>query len=375
MRIFLSRPSIEKGEIEAVTDVLKSGYLSIGPKLNEFEKKFADYIGTKYAIAVSSGTAGLHLCIRALNLKPGDEVITTPFSFISSANCILFVGAKPVFVDINPKTFNIDPDKIEKAITNKTKALLIVHIFGLPCDMDKIMRIAKKYNFPVIEDTCESLGAEYKRKKAGTFGLASVFAFYPNKQITTGEGGMVCTNDKRVYELCRSLRNQGRTENKNWFVHEKIGYNYRLDEMSCALGIVQLKRIKNILKKREKVAETYNILLKGIEGIETPYEDKCAKRSWFVYFIKIAKSLNRDRISLFLWKRGIQTKPYLQSIHLQPIYKKLYNYKKGVLPISEAVSDQTLALPFYTEMEKQTIETVCSELKNVISRNSFKTSI
>ncbi|MBS3121399.1 DegT/DnrJ/EryC1/StrS family aminotransferase [Candidatus Woesearchaeota archaeon] len=369
----LAKPYIGNEEIEAVCEVLKSGCLSLGPKLEEFEERFAKFVGVRYAIAVSSGTTGLHLCMANLNLKQGDEVITTPLSFVASANCILYMNAKPVFVDIDPLTLNIDPKKIENAITSKTKAILIVHIFGMPCDMDPIIEIAKKYNLLIIEDACEALGAEYKGKKVGTFGLASVFAFYPNKQITTGEGGMICTNSQEIYTLCKSLRNQGRPVDSSWLVHERVGFNYRLNEISCSLGIEQLKKVELILKKREIVAETYNQLLDGTDGVVIPYKSDIAKRSWFIYFIILSEYLKRDELSQKLDKKGIKTKPYLPCIHLQPAYVRLFGYKKGDFPVCEKISEHTLALPFFTDMNKETIEKVCSELKREI-KDVFSTN-
>ncbi len=360
----IARPYITKEDIEETNKVLRSGNLSLGPKVPEFEEKFSKYVGTKYAVAVSSGTTALHLCMRSLRLKPKDEVITTPFSFVASANCILYGRGKPKFVDIDPKTKNIDPKLIEEAITEKTKAILPVHIFGESCDMSKIMKIAKKHNLPVIEDACEALGTTYQDQKVGTFGLASVFAFYPNKQITTGEGGMICTNNKKLYEDFKSLRNQGRSSNLQWLDHNQIGYNYRLTDISCSLGITQLKKIDFILKEREKIAQYYNKILKNIKGIQLPHLTK--EKSWFVYTINLDKKHNRDDIIKKLNKRGISTKPYLPSIHLQTAYKKLYGYKKGMYPISEKTSNSSLALPFFIGLKKREMEYIRDNIKNVL---------
>ncbi|MEK7164636.1 MAG: DegT/DnrJ/EryC1/StrS family aminotransferase, partial [Patescibacteria group bacterium] len=254
----LAKPYLGKAEEQAATEVLRSGILSIGSKVREFEKQFAKKIGTKYACAVSSGTAGLHLTMIAAGIGPGDEVITTPFSFIASANCIIYVGAKPVFVDIDPQTYNIDPQKIEAKITKRTKAIVVVHIFGQSADMESIMAIAKKYKLKIIEDACESIAAQYQGKRTGTFGESAVFAFYPNKQMTTGEGGMIVTDSKKIYELCCSLRNQGRADNMQWLDHQLLGYNYRLDEMSAAIGLVQLKKLDSMIKERQKIAAWYS---------------------------------------------------------------------------------------------------------------------
>ncbi len=396
MTIPLSGPDITKKEQEAVLKVLKTPYLSLGPKLKEFEEKFAHYIGTKYAIAVNAGTSGLHLIIRALEISKDDEVITTPFSFIASANCILYEGAKPVFVDIEPKTLNIDPDKIEKAITKKTKALIIVDIFGHPADWGKILKIAKKYNLKVIEDSCEALGAEYKIQnpdqeiknvlnlktdarwvKCGNFGEAAIFSFYPNKQITTGEGGMIVTNNKKIADLYRSMTNQGRKiKNGQWLNHIRLGYNYRMTEIQAALGIVQLKRIKEILKKREKVARAYNEklikLVKPIQYIKLPYIAPWAKISWFVYVIQLTDKYsrkNRDQMLKELQKAGIQCSNYFQCIHLQPFYRKMFGYKRGMFPVAESVSDRTIALPFYNNLTEEKIKYISKTFKNLLSKN------
>ncbi len=359
----IAKPHIDEKDIQEVVKVLKSGNLSLGPKLEEFEKKFSKYIGTKYAVAVSSGTAGLHLCIKALNIKEGDEVITSPFSFIASSNCIIYEKGKPVFVDINEKTKNIDPEKIEEVITPKTKAILPVHIFGESCDMEKIKKISEKHNIPIIEDACESLGTEYNGQKVGSFGLASVFAFYPNKQMTTGEGGIICTNDKILYDELRSLRNQGRSTDMQWLDHDKIGYNYRLSDINCSLGITQLNKIDFIIKEREKIAKIYNEKLSIIKGIKLPNP---GKKSWFVYAINIDEKHDRDKIIKELNKRGISTKPYLPSIHLQSAYKKMFRYKEGNYPISEKISNTSIALPFFIGIKEEEIEYIKDNLMDIL---------
>jgi len=357
MKVPLSKPLIGEEEINAVTEVLRSGNLSLGQKLPEFEKRFAKFIGSKHAVAVSNGTCGLHLCMKLLDLKEGDEVITTPFSFISSANCILYEKAKPVFVDIKESDFNMDEDKIEEAITDKTKAILVVHIFGQPANMNKIMQIAEKHNLKVIEDSCEAIGSEYNGKKIGSVN-PSVFAFYPNKQITTGEGGIITLNDDEQAKLLKSLRNQGRSESNNWLEHDVLGYNYRLNEMSCAIGIEQMKKIDNILEKRKEKAKRYNELLKDLVICPEFNEDK----SWFVYVIRVN---NRDEVMAKLLEKGINCKPYLPAIHLQPVYRKL-GYKEGDFPVCEKVSNSTLALPFFTEILEKEMTYVYETLKEVL---------
>ncbi|MCF7906869.1 DegT/DnrJ/EryC1/StrS family aminotransferase [Patescibacteria group bacterium] len=383
MKIPLSNPDITEKERKAVLDVLKTPNLALGPKLKEFEEKFAQYIGAKYAIAVNSGTSALHLLIKSIGIKEGDGVITTPFSFIASANCILYEKAKPIFVDIDPLTLNIDPGKIEKTITNlpaekrkKLKAMVIVDVFGFPADWDKISKIAKKYNLKIIEDSCEAIGAEYKSgavpvrkqspwRKCGSFGDAATFAFYPNKQITTGEGGLIVTNNKKIADHCRALMNQGRkVENGKWLEHFYLGYNYRMSDINAALGLTQLSRLQEILKKREKVAKMYDQELKNIPEIQIPYRNPQAKISWFVYVVQIKK--NRDQILKKLRAKGIACSNYFQPIHLQPLYRKKFQYKKGDFPITEKISQQTIALPFYNNLTQKQIKYIVKNLKECL---------
>lgn len=369
-KIPLSQPDITDWERKAVFGVLKTPYLSLGPKLKEFEKKIAKYIGVKYAVGVNSGTSALHLIIRALGIKDKDEVVTTPFSFISSSNCILYERAKPVFVDIDEKTLNIDISKIEEKITNRTKAILAVDLFGHPADWETLQKIAKKYNLFLIEDSAEALGSEYKSRKCGSFGDAAILSFYPNKQITTGEGGMILTNNKEIADLCQSMANQGRkSKGGKWLEHIRLGYNYRLDEMSCALGIGQLKRIDKIIKKREKVAELYNKKLKNFSEIEIPYVAPNVKLSWFVYVIRLVKKFSqkeRDKIIEKMGEKGIQCNNYFQPIHLQPFYQKTFGYKIGVFPVCESVSQRTIALPFYNNLTEKEIDFVVKNLNKCL---------
>jgi perosamine synthetase len=370
MKIPLSEPDIVAEDRKAVMEVLRTPELSLGKKYKEFQNIIKKYVGVKYAVAVNSGTSGLHLIIRALGIGEGDEVITTPFSFIASSSCILFEKAMPVFVDIDEKTFNIDVSKIEEKITKKTKAILAVDVFSQPADWDELKKIAKKHNFYLIEDSAEALGSEYKGKKCGSFGDAAIFAFYPNKQITTGEGGMILTNNKKIYKLCQSMANQGRKVlNGKWLEHICLGYNYRLDEMSCALGIAQMKRIKEILRKRAKVAELYNQKLKEIKELEIPYVAPGNKLSRFVYVVKLNKKLGgkkRDKIIKEMEKRGISCRDYFQPIHLQPFYKKEFGYKEGDFPVAENISKRTLALPFFNNLKEKEIDFVVKNLKEVL---------
>lgn len=350
--------------------VLETPYLSLGKEYQEFEKMVADFVGVKYAVAVNSGTSALHLIVRALGIKNGDEVITTPFSFVASANCILYEGARPVFVDIKSDTFNIDPELIEGLITKKTKAILAVDIFSHPADWDVLKKIAKKHKLFLIEDSAESLGSTYKGKKCGSFGDAAAFAFYPNKQITTGEGGMVLTNNKTIAELCQSMANQGRkVKNGKWLEHVRLGYNYRLDEISAALGVAQLKRIREILAKRKKVADLYNKKLKNIKNLQIPYQSPESVLSWFVYVVKLSERYagkKRDAIIKAMEKRGIKCSNYFQPIHLQPFYRNEFGYKSGMFPVAENISARTLALPFFSDLKEQEIDAVVESLRQVI---------
>jgi len=370
MQIPLSKPWITEEDVQAVEGVLRTPYLSLGPKLPEFEQKLSKIANTKYAVAVNSGTSALHLLIRSLGIKDGDGVITTPFSFIASSNCILFERAKSVFVDIRPDTYNIDPDLIEDTITEKTKAILGVDIFGQPADWDKIEKIAKEHNLYVIEDSCEAIGSEYKGKPLGGFGVAGVFAFYPNKQITTGEGGVIVTNDENVYKLSRSMRNQGRDEGEEWLYHTSLGYNYRISDINCALGISQLNRLNEIIEMRDVVAKAYSQKLSEIGEVVTPYvSPNTTRMSWFVYVIRLADKFSkfeRDHIIEELGKRGIQTRNYFEAIHLQPFYVEQFGFKEGDFPVTEFVSERTIALPFYTTMSGTEINYVVSNLKEVI---------
>lgn len=370
MQIPLSSPDITELEINYVTQVLKTPNLSLGPKLVEFETRMATFVGTKYAVAVNSGTSALHLIMRALGIKDGDEVITTPFSFISSANCILFERAKPIFVDIDPLTLNIDVNRIEARITERTKAILAVDIFGYPAEWDKLEQIATEHHLNLIEDSCEALGAEYKERKAGTFGEAAAFAFYPNKQMTTGEGGIIVTNNREIADLCRSMRNQGRGESDAWLEHQRLGYNYRLSDINCALGIAQLERIEELLAKRERVAQMYNARLEDWQEVRIPCSSPEVKRSWFVYVVVLADRYsreNRDEILRELKGRGIGCSNYFTPIHLQPFYIEMFGFKNGDFPVTEHISERTIALPFYNNLGEPEIDFVVQTLKEVVS--------
>lgn len=371
MKVNLGAPDITKEEINLVKEVLESGLLSIGPKIEEFEDEFKKYFNVKHAIGVNSGTSALHLLIRAFDIKEGDEVITTPFSFIASSNCILFEKAKPIFVDIDEKTLNIDINKIEEKITDRTKAILPVDVFGHPNNMKEIMELAKKYNLKVIEDSCEAIGSEYEGIKSGTLADAGVFAFYPNKQITTGEGGMIITNDDNIADLCRSMRSQGRGITGLWLYHERLGYNYRMSEVNAAIGIVQIRRLKEIIDKRDKVANIYKEKLKDVKGVIIPYVDsKVTKMSWFVYVIRLDDYIDRNGVMDYLIQNGVVCKPYFTPIHLQPYIKNMFGFKVGDFPITEKISNSTIALPFYNNLTENEIDFVVQKLIEGINLNN-----
>ncbi|MCF7844237.1 MAG: DegT/DnrJ/EryC1/StrS family aminotransferase [Kiritimatiellales bacterium] len=367
----LARPDINEADIEAVVAVLKSSRLSLGPKLNEFEQDFASYIGTKHAVAVSSGTAALHLCIRALEIKDGDEVITSPFSFIASSNCILFERAQPVFVDVLPGTLCIDPAKIEAAITPKTKAILGVDILGYLAEWDAIKVIAEKHGLLLIEDSCEAIGTTKDGKLSGTFADCGVFAFYPNKQITTGEGGMVVTDDEKIATAVRSMRNQGRNEESKFLSHDRLGYNYRISDINCALGISQLKRLPEFIQKRSAIFDWYEESLATlVDLVRTPMRQSGVEVSWFVYVVHLADRFgasDRNHLISYLKENGIGCNKYFPSIHLQSFYRDMFGYKEGAFPVSESASSSGIALPFYSNLSQEEVVNICNVLHNGIN--------
>ena len=366
-RINLSAPWIDERDEELVLEVLRSGWLSLGPTGPRFESMFAAAVGAPYCAAVSSGTAGLHLCMRLAGVEPGDEVITSPYSFVASANCAIYEGATPVFADIDPQTFNLDPAAVEAAITPRTKALVAVDIFGYPADYDALIPLCERHGIALIEDSCEALGATYKGKRLGSHGHPAVWAFYPNKQMTTGEGGAVTTGNADEHELLVSLRNQGRLETSSWLQHGRLGYNYRLDDLSAALGIGQLEKLDRILDARRAVATHYNELLRGID-VETPLaDDEDHMRSWFVYVVKLPSGVDRGAVMAQLSDQGIATAPYLPSIHLQSYMRELYGFSEGMLPVSEDCSERTMALPFHARLDREDQERVADALRGAIA--------
>jgi len=376
MQIPLSSPDIVKKDIKAVVEVLRTRLLSRGPKVVEFEKRIREYMGTKYAVAVNSGTSALHLIIIGMGLGEGDVVITTPFSFIASSNCILFERAVPLFVDIDERTLNLDPDKVEGKLESlsdeelaRVKALLVVDVFGQPADWDRFKEIGKKYNLRLIEDSAEVLGSEYNGKRAGSLGEAGVFAFYPNKQITTGEGGVLVTDNKELARLAKSMRNQNKGERGEWLDHERIGYNYRMNELSAALGCSQMERIEEIIEKRSKVAQMYHEKLKGNEKVRIPYITPYVNRmSWFVYVVRLNQEIDRNRVIDYLRENGVECKTYFEPIHLHPFYRKMFGYQEGDFPIAEDVSRRTIALPFFNNLKEEQIDYVVEKLISKIRK-------
>jgi perosamine synthetase len=366
-RIAMSAPDIQAEDIELVTQALQSKTLSLGPFLSNFERTFADYIGTDHAIGVANGTAGLHLCIRAADIADGDEVITTPFSFVASANCILYERATPVFVDIDETSMNLNSTMAQEAVTERTRAILPVHVFGQPCAMTELDRICQERDLFLIEDACEAVGAEYRGRKVGTFGKAAVFAFYPNKQMTMGEGAVITTDDPAWADLLRCLRNQGRNEESTWLSHDRLGYNYRLDELSAALGLSQLRRIETLLARRQAVAARYGELLCDIPGISIMRAVPSTSRlSWFVYVVRLHPEIDRNRVIALLEKRQIPSRVYFTPIHLQPFYRKQFGFREGDFPVTERVAASTQALPFHGNLSSSDIEYVAESLRSAI---------
>jgi len=371
MTIPLSKPDITNAECEAVLEVLRSDALSLGPRLPAFESAVAEAAGTEFAVAVNSGTSGLHLAMKAAEVSAGDEVITSPFSFVASANAILFEQGTPVFADIDPWTYNIDPREVERAITPRTRCLLPVHVFGRPADMKRLLGIAAKHQLTVIEDACEAVGATAGGRPAGSFGLAGVFAFYPNKQLTTGEGGAVVTNHPEVAARCRSWRNQGRSDSAAWLQHERLGYNYRLSDLNCALGIAQFARRHEILSLRARAARDYTErLTREVPEVICPAAPESGTEiSWFVYVVRLQDEFtraNRDAILELLKRQGIGCNNYFTPIHLQPFYRERFGFARGDFPVTERIAERTIALPFHNRLAIHEIDRVAGALRSAI---------
>lgn len=384
----MSSPDLSDAERQAVNAVMATPMLSMGPRIEAFEAAVRAFTGAKHAIGVNSGTAGLHLCVRACGLKANDLVITTPFSFVASTNALLYENAVPVFVDVDPRTGNIDPALVRQAAADlskggnaaqrwlprsgcspdgQLKGIVAVDVFGQPADMDALRAVAGQFNLALIEDSCEALGAEYKGRPAGMLGDMGIFAFYPNKQITTGEGGMVITNDDRAAHMMRALRNQGRAPGDTWLQHTYLGYNYRLDELSAALGEVQMSRLPELLDSRQQVGGWYQERLSEIAGLEPPYlAPETTRVSWFVYVVRLAPGLDRDHTAARLAELGIPVRPYFIPIHLQPYLVERFGYQPGDFPITEDLGARGLALPFSGIMSEAQVDTVCRAIQSVL---------
>jgi perosamine synthetase len=378
----LARPSLGAAEEQAVLEVLRSGQLSLGPRVEEFERAFAQRVGGVdgvgggvggnpiYASAVSSGTAGLHLALRAVGVGPGDEVVTSSFSFVASANAVVYEGARPVFVDINPMTLNLDPEAVRAAVSERTRAILPVHIFGYPAEMDALEAIAREHGLAIVEDACEALGARHPDGRAvGGRGNPAVFGFYANKQITTGEGGMVTLGEAALKERIDSERNQGRSPQRGWLDHDRLGFNYRLSDIACALGVVQLERLDEFLAARAQLASLYREALQSVRELELPCPDmEGSRRGWFVFVVQLPCGVDRDTVVRALAAEGIQSKPYLPAIHLMRFYRERFGHRPGELPVCEDVASRSLALPFFVGMQEWQVRCVADVLREAVGR-------
>ena len=365
----LSRPWLDEREEELVLEVLRSGRLSLGPWIDRFEEQIAERVGAPYAAAVSSGTAGLHLLCMIANLEAGDEVITSPLSFVSSANCFVLEGATPVFADVHPVTLNMDPAAVEAAVTDKTRAIVAVDMFGYPCELDELRAIADRHGLALIEDACESLGAEYRGRPLGSHGTSAVFAFYPNKQMATGEGGVVVTHSEQEWQQLRSLRNQGRSyDGGGWFHHVQVGLNYRWTDVQAAIGLAQLEKLDRILELRDAAARKYGELLTDVDGVEPPApNDADHRRSWFVYVVKLDPAIDRARVMETLRRAGVSTAEYVPCIHLQPYMREQFGFSPGLCPVAEETAARTMALPFFSQIEPGDQERVVEVLRAAIA--------
>ncbi|MEA2199823.1 MAG: perosamine synthetase [Solirubrobacteraceae bacterium] len=365
----LARPLVGEPEERAVIEVLRSGQLSLGPRLGEFEDSFAEMVGARCASAVSSGTAGLHLALRAVGVQDGDEVITSPFSFVASANAAIYERARPVFADIDPVTLNLDPGAAAAAITPRTRALLPVHIFGYPADMEAFEALAAQHGLGIVEDACEALSGRHEDlRDIGGRGNLAVFGFYANKQLTTGEGGMITMGDPAVKRRIDSERNQGRAPDMDWLDHDRLGFNYRLSDIACAIGLAQMGRLGEMVEGRRRVARLYREALSGVEGLTLPCEDRGhEQRGWFVFVVQLPAGADRDGTVRALAERGIQSKPYLPAIHLMSFYRERFGHREGEFPVCEDVAARSLALPFFPELGESQVARVSEALREVLS--------
>jgi dTDP-4-amino-4,6-dideoxygalactose transaminase len=363
----LSFPWLDEREEELVSEVLGSGRLSLGPTIDRFEEAFAAAVGAPYAAAVSSGTAGLHLLCITAGVGPGDEVVTSPYSFVASANCAIYEGATPVFADVDRRTMNVSPEAVEAALTDRTRAVIAVDIYGYPCELDELRRLCDARGIAFVEDACEALGARYRGATIGSHGAPAVFAFYPNKQITTGEGGMITTHSESEWLLLRSLRNQGRADSGGWLEHARLGFNYRLDDIRAAIGLGQLEKLDAILAARSTVAARYSNLLADVSGLELPCDDDADhQRSWFVYVVTLPSDADREAVIAQLAGRGVQTARYLPCIHLQPYMQERFGYRVGLCPTAEDLASRTLALPFHARLDEDDQAYVADTLREAL---------
>jgi perosamine synthetase len=367
-RVPLARPYLGEREEELVLEVLRSGHLSLGPTIDRFEELIAERVGAPYAAAVSSGTAALHLLVRSAGIVAGDEVITSPLSFAASANCFLYEGATPVFADVDARSWNIDPAAVEAAVTERTRAVVAVDIFGFPCELDPLMGLCERHGLTLIEDSAQALGAEYKGKPIGSHGPPAVFGFYPNKQLATGEGGVLTTHSREQLEEVVSLRNQGRSySSASWFDHVRLGFNYRWTDLQAAVGIAQLEKLDELLALRAAAATRYNELLADVDGVElAPPDDDDHRRSWFVYVLRLAPGLDRARVMEQMRERGVDVAEYMPCIHLLSYMRERFGFSEGLCPVAEEISSRTLALPFFPGLEADDQEYVVAALREAL---------
>ena len=362
--VTMSAPDIDEDDERAVVEALRSGVLGLGPFAEEFERLCAKVAGTENGVAVSSGTAGLHLIVRALGIGEGDEVLVPSFTFAASANSFIIEGATPVFVDIEPDTYNLDPSELRARRTERTRAVVVVDVFGHPADWDAIEHAAG--DLLLVDDCCEAIGSTYKGRPIGSLGRAGCFAFYPNKQMTTGEGGMIVTDDDKLARDCRSLRNQGRAEMGSWLEHQQLGFNYRLDELSAALGVSQIRRLDTFLDKRDRVASMYSEHLAGLDWVRPPVVREDVRMSWFVYVVTLAEGIDRDGVIDSLEAEGIPSRVYFPPLHLQPYIRECFGTREGMLPVTEDVAGRTLALPFHNNLSEEQVERVVGALRRAV---------
>jgi perosamine synthetase len=363
----MSLPDLDDADVSAVVEVLRSDRLALGPRTNEFERLVSEYVGVKHAVAVSSGTAALHLIVKALEIGRGDEVIVPSFTFAASVNAILYEGATPVFVDIEPETYNLNPEDLERRVTERTRAIMVVDVFGHPADWPRITRIAERHKLLLIDDSCEALGAMLGDRMLGQFGDAAAFAFYPNKQMTTGEGGMIVTDNDHVAQICRSLANQGRGQMGAWLEHERLGYNYRLDEMSSALGCSQMKRLHTFLSQRAQVAKMYTERLRKFDWVRPPVVLPQVLISWFVYVVTLAEHIDRDSVMARMEAEGVPVRAYFEPMHLQPYIRESSTCVASELPVTESIARRTIALPFHNKLTSEQVDDVVKTLSNAVA--------